>query len=403
MKFLPLNGHGISFRVDNARLHVRDGFWTTKEEPQEYVFKPKRIPYDDIVIYGPSGNLTIESIRWLMKHNVGVALLNWDGKLITYMQPRNSVHVKTKFEQYQAYRDEKKRLTIAKKLLDGKFARSEEILVWLQERYPEIDADLTTELKRFHEAKTVLDLLNVEGRIAKIYWEGIRKVIPDKYEFESRQYVNRPMGSVDPINTLLNYGYALLESQCLKAIHSVGLDPYVGYLHEMASGKQPLVYDLQEPFRFLIDLAIIECLENKTFTKKDFIRTENYNLRLRPSGAQKLTKAINKQLSIKIKYLGKMQAWHYVLQCKAQNLAHYLLGKKDVLDFAKPTQHLLRIDTSDIRQQIKNIKYVEWKKMGYSKGSLHPMKQKVKEGKQFTLRKHMRKRLLRIKTGNFHE
>ena len=396
MKFLLLNGHGINFRVDGARLRIKNGSLTTTEEPEEYVFKPKRIPYNDIIIYGQSGNVSLEAIKWLMTHNIGIAIIKWDGKLITYIQPKNSVHVKTKFEQYKAYSNKKKRLTIAKKLLEGKFARSEEILIWLQERYPEIDANLSIELQRFKKAKTVLDLLNVEGRIAKIYWTGIRKVIPDKYEFESRQYVNRPMGSVDTINTLLNYGYALLESQCLKAIHSTGLDPYVGYLHEMASGKQPLVYDLQEPFRFLIDLAIIDCLENKTFTKKDFLRTENYNLRLRPKGAQKLTEAVNKQLSQKVKYQGKMQAWHYILQCKTQNLAHYILGKKDVLDFATPIQHLLRIDTSDIREQIKNIKYTEWKKMGYSKGTLHPMKQKIKEGKPFTITPTVKKKLEKL-------
>ncbi|MDY9927879.1 CRISPR-associated endonuclease Cas1 [Methanosarcina sp.] len=34
----------------------------------------------------------------------------------------------------------------------------------------------------------------------------------------------RSMGSGDMVNTMLNYGYSLLESECLRAIHSVALE-----------------------------------------------------------------------------------------------------------------------------------------------------------------------------------
>jgi len=90
------------------------------------------------------------------------------------------------------------------------------------------------------------------------------------------------------VNTMLNYGYSLLEAECLKAINSVGLDPHVGFLHEMTPNKNSLAYDLQELFRFLVDLAVINLIENNTMEKKDFVVTENYNLRLRSSGAKKI-------------------------------------------------------------------------------------------------------------------
>jgi len=50
MTFLILNGHGINLRVDNAKLHIRDGRFSTTEEPKEYVFSPKQIDIDSVVI-----------------------------------------------------------------------------------------------------------------------------------------------------------------------------------------------------------------------------------------------------------------------------------------------------------------------------------------------------------------
>lgn len=395
MKLLLLNGHGININVDSAKLHIKDGFWSTDEQPQEYVFAPKRIPYHDIVIYGHSGNISLEAIKWLMKHGVGITVLNWNGELLTYIQPKSSVHVKTKFAQYQMYINEKKRLSLAKMFLKGKFARTHEVLDWLATRYNNINIDFSKEFLNFKQTASMRDLLMIEGRIARHYWTQIRKVVPKNYEFESRQYINRPVGSVDAINTMLNYGYALLESQCLRAIYGVGLDPHVGYLHDIAEGKQPLVYDLQEPYRFLIDLAVIEAIENQVFTKKDFIRTENYNLRLRPSGAQKMTASVAQQLSKKVKYHNGLYSWHYVLQWKALDLAHFIVGKGKAPDFTKPEQEMIkRIDNEEMREKILNIPYTQWKKMGFSKGTLHYMKQNARSGKPFVMREKVGERIV---------
>lgn len=76
---------------------------------------------------------------------------------------------------------------------------------------------------------------------------------------------------------MLNYGYALLESECLRVINSVGLDSHVGFLHEMNPGKRSLAYDLQEPFRFLVDIAVINIIEKGAMDNKDFIGTESYS------------------------------------------------------------------------------------------------------------------------------
>ncbi|MCM2466679.1 CRISPR-associated endonuclease Cas1 [Methanoculleus oceani] len=95
------------------------------------------------------------------------------------------------------------------------------------------------------------------------------------------------------MNCMLNYGYSLLEVECLRVINSVGLGAHVGYLHEMQAGKNSLAYDIQELFRFLVNLAVINLAEKSAMNAKDFVRTEIYALRLRSTGARKMTEEIN--------------------------------------------------------------------------------------------------------------
>lgn len=52
------------------------------------------------------------------------------------------------------------------------------------------------------------------------------------------------MNASDEINALLNYGYAILETEVRKAINNAGLDPTIGFLHELAESKIPLIYDV---------------------------------------------------------------------------------------------------------------------------------------------------------------
>ena len=390
MKLLLLDGYGIDMRVDRGKLHIKEGRSSPDEEPGEYIFAPKRIDIDSIVVYGRKGNLTLDAIRWLIKHNVQISILNWDGKLLTTMLPPESTNVKTKFAQYHAFEDQKKRVEIARKFIEAKFNKSQAVLDYINSRYPEVNFDISDELKKLEGAKTIREIMGVEGGLAWKYWNEFSKAIPEKYEFCSRidQY-RRPMGSGDMVNTMLNYGYALLEAECLRVINTVGLDPHVGFLHEMNPSKNSLAYDLQEPFRFLVDLAVINLVENGTMDKKDFIVTENYNLRLRGLGGKKVANEFSNMMNQAVGYKDKQTTWGSTLLLKARELAHNLIGKTKELDFVIPEFGGNRVDSHEIRQKIRSISYVDWKKLGFSKGTLHYMKQNAKSDKPFTLNSHV--------------
>ncbi|MGA2913118.1 MAG: CRISPR-associated endonuclease Cas1 [Methanoregula sp.] len=399
MTFLLLNGHGINLRVDNAKLHIRDGRTSTTGEPKEYVFSPKQIDVDSVVIYGASGNISIESIRWLVKHGLQVVILNWNGKLLTTMLPPESVQVKTKFAQYRAFDDPKKRFELARKFIEAKLIGTQEVLEYLNQRYPDIDTELPVQVDQLDKAPNIREVMGIEGVVAAFYWHEIQKIIPNKLEFSSRAVgrTNRPMGASDWVNCMLNYGYSLLEAECLRAINSAGLDAHIGFLHEANPGKNSLAYDMQEPFRFIIDLAIIDLIENDKMEKKDFVRTESFTLRLKASGAQKVTQAVNKWLNKVTNYQEKEISYGYLITSKTRELVRYLTVQNVSFNVSTSVLNVKlnvkRYDSDKMRQKILNVSYAEWQKMGFSKGTLYYMKKNAKAEKPFTLNKHVRERL----------
>ena len=89
--------------VDSGKLRILNGLDRNRKEHQEIVYKPKFIDIDNIVIYGHTGNISLSSIKWLMKHDIPISVIDWNGRLLTNMNPPQSKHSFVKMAQYKAY------------------------------------------------------------------------------------------------------------------------------------------------------------------------------------------------------------------------------------------------------------------------------------------------------------
>lgn len=87
---------------------------------------------------------------------------------------------------------------------------------------------------------------------------------------------------------------------------------------------------------------------------------------------------------------------------KTRELVQYLVEKRKTIDFNKLEFTIYRQDSDDIRQKTLSISYTDWKNMGFSKGTLHYMKQNAKADKPFTLNSHVRERLDMWKKVKLH-
>jgi CRISPR-associated protein Cas1 len=189
------------------------------------------------------------------------------------------------------------------------------------------------------------------------------------------------MNASDPVNALLNYGYAVLESECRKALNTVGLEPTVGFLHETKQARYPLVYDLMEPYRWLVDTTIIECLEFERFSKNDFYRLDNYVLRLRPEAVKKLLAALQLRFNSTTLYRNKNYGWSTVIQSKCQELENYIQAKRTQIDFSTPSPALHREDSEALRNRILSTSVAEGRQLGITKNTLWYMQQRARAHK----------------------
>jgi CRISPR-associated protein Cas1 len=395
-----LVGFGSSIAVKDRRLIVREGRFSPLSftrysngefrEPKILKFRPRQLPYDSILVEGSSGMITFEAVRWLMHHSIPVFMLDYDGSLISAIMPPQPIRGDLRRAQVAAHLDSSKRLGIARSFIEAKLERSGQILDWIRESY-----DVETERRRFRkeaitlaQAGTVDEIRTTEAHAAEFYWQAFQKAAPSKLEFKSRssRARNRQFNASDPVNALLNYGYAFLQSSVRRAVNTTGLDASLGYLHEDKPATTPLVYDFQEPFRWLVDYTVLRMLMSRTFTWDDFYFTGgDYQLRIKPPLLDRYAGLLREQFNSGVMYGGRRLSWDTLILRKSQELARYLLSKIDRLNLATPRSVLNRVDNRVLREKILTLSGREARRLGLNKSTAHYLKKRARDDKPFRI------------------
>ena len=213
-----------------------------------------------------------------------IILTDTYGNLVTAMHQVMSSPTATNYRiaQYDTFRNPRKVAHLQKQLLKSKFESQINFLQSIQR--PEVQAavdGLNAYMIKIGSAKDKRDLLTIESRAGHIYFRNYAKLFDSKYGFISRHGGGIRLGNryaSDPINGLLNYGYTVLAGEICKFVNGSGLDPYYGFFHTSHNSFQSLVYDLIEPFRWLVEYSVYkiasETNHDHRITKRDYARTK---------------------------------------------------------------------------------------------------------------------------------
>jgi CRISPR-associated protein Cas1 len=130
-------------------------------------------------------------------------------------------------------------------------------------------------LRTIKECKTIDDLMGFEGSAAKIYFSVFDQLIlqqRDAFFFTERS--RRP--PMDNLNALLSFFYTILSSEVASALETVGLDPYVGFLHQDRPGRPSLALDLMEELRpVFADRLALSLINRKQVNGQGFTQKES--------------------------------------------------------------------------------------------------------------------------------
>ena len=137
-----------------------------------------------------------------------------------------------------------------------------------QQRYPLTHAmqGLQAHLDKIQRAPSLDSLRGLEGAAAVSYFAGLRAVVPPSLAFNERN--RRPPR--DPFNALLSLTYTLAHAEAALALHAAGLDPCIGYYHQLSHSRESLACDLIETVRPLVDAACLAMVTQQVLNADHF-------------------------------------------------------------------------------------------------------------------------------------
>jgi len=307
---LVLAGHGLRLSIHRGALLVRHGFTHYPQRAREDRYFPgdPKLP-SRIILLSADGSLSLDVVRWLSEQGVPLVMLDYQGRVVSVLgSETTAADIGLRRAQIEALANGRglvlSRSLIERKLkgsistletlppssaVESAISRVASLLQQLREEPPQSIDDL-----RLLEAWAAISYF-AAWRSIRLRWKGTGKqpIPPEWRRVGMRQDVLRRSNrhARHPVNALLNYGYAVLESQVRIAIAELGLDPTLGYLHVCQPGRQAFVYDLMEPYRPQVDSRVLAFLQSQAFSPRDFVVDAKGACRLHPELARNVAGA----------------------------------------------------------------------------------------------------------------
>ena len=274
------------------------------------------------------------------KRGVALSFCTASGRFLADVRGEICGNVILRRKQYRVADDEAESLAIAKNILVGKLYNSRWVLERATRDHPQrlnvekiktVSGFIANGIDGVLAAKTHGALLGVEGEAASQYFSVFDELIlTNKGDFSFTVRTRRP--PTDNVNALLSFMYTLMANDVAGALSSVGLDPFVGFLHKDRPGRRSLALDIIEEFRSpIVDRFILTLINTRQIDGSDFEKKENGAVLLKDKSRKTILNAWHTRKSEKIThpFLKEKIEWGLVPHAQALLLSRYLRGDLD--------------------------------------------------------------------------
>jgi CRISPR-associated protein Cas1 len=319
---------------DDAYLHKeRETFIV--EVNNEKVFQAPIHSIENIVCFGFKP-LSPALMAFCAENNVGISYLSENGRFLARVSGAQQGNVLLRKAQYVIADNEGQSLAIARPIIAAKVSNCRSLLLRHQRNHPDDCPDsvesaaavLGNRLGEIQKATSLDELRGHEGECAAVYFGVLSLLITAQQEdFSFSVRSKRP--PLDPANAILSFLYAIMANDVRSAVETTGLDPQVGFLHQLRSGRPSLALDIMEEFRaYLGDRIMLNLINLKQVTKKDFEIRESGEVRISDDARKVVisTYQKRKQEEITHPFLGEKMTIGLLPHIQAQLLARYIRG-----------------------------------------------------------------------------
>lgn len=228
----------------------------------------------DSIVMINSANISSQLAVELLERDITLTWISNKGKFYGRLEPTRAVNIERQITQFYLADDKEFSFEISKKWIYAKIRNSRVMLSrWARERKIDLNSEIE-ELKNIadviknNQVRDSESLMGYEGRASKIYFDGLKQIVPEEFSFTHRN--KQP--PKDPFNSLLSFAYTLLMYEIYTAVSLKYLHPYRGFFHKPRRGHPALVSDLMEEWRALLcDSLAVSLLSHKVIKIDDFL------------------------------------------------------------------------------------------------------------------------------------
>ncbi len=305
---------------------------------QKEVFRIPAINIEGIVTFGYMG--ASPGVMSLCADNgISLTFLSTHGRFISRVQGATKGNVLLRKQQYFLSDNESASLHVARLMIGGKIQNYRNILRRYIRDYGENDAvgNAVHALERAKNgalgAKDKAELIGYEGMASNAYFEALpHLILNQKADFTFNGRNRRP--PKDAVNAMLSFAYTLIANDVAAALETVGLDPYVGFLHTLRPGRTSLALDVMEELRaYLGDRFVLSLVNKKQITINDFLHQGDNGIVMTDKGKKTFISAWQnrKREEINHPYLNEKIEIGLLPYVQAMLLARYI--RQDIDDY----------------------------------------------------------------------
>jgi CRISP-associated protein Cas1 len=264
MAFLYLTEQGSILRKAGDRLLVEKDDAVLLDLPYHKL--------ETVLLFG-NVQVTTQAMGELLEKGVNMSLFSSHGMYRGALTPPRGKNIDLRIAQFQAFRDTGRALSIARATVQAKIANGVAVLD-LYRRHGEVSEDferrktaLAGAVAAAGAATDIAVLDGTEGAAAREYFSLAMQFNKSEMAWTGR--AKHP--AKDPLNALLSLTYTLLMNEVAALLEGAGLDPFLGFLHQIDYGRPSLALDVVEPFRHPVaDRFVLTMVNTHVLEAEDF-------------------------------------------------------------------------------------------------------------------------------------
>jgi CRISPR-associated protein Cas1 len=329
-----------------------------------------------VAVFG-AATISTALLHTLCEKDIPVSYFSSGGVFYGLTRGQSLKNVFTRIAQFGTAADPLETLRLARLMVNGKIRNQRKMIMRNHSAAPMLVLErLKYAAQAALEAKSLEELLGIEGSAALVYFENFSGMIklgessvdeaivgdgasqsasashggeargisgpletkPPRraggdaagqqfFSFDFTRRNRRPPR--DAVNALLSLGYSMLARDCTVAAHAVGFDPYVGFYHQPRFGRPALALDLMEEFRPLIaDSVALTLINTRVISPSDFVRAGDA-VNLSAEGRKRFFSAYEQRLNATIVHpvFDYQVSYRRALELQARMLAKTLTGE----------------------------------------------------------------------------